>query len=162
MTKLESATDLITESDGDRYLLFFLAERAYGTPLMGVREVVAAQPVKPVPNTIAAFRGLLNLRGQVVGVVDLRVLFGYPATPTPHQAFLVFENENGVVAAVVRVEAVTTITPNLIDHTPQIEAQIPHAFLRGATTYGSQILTLVDLHKTFLQFNLNEIRSTKL
>lgn len=151
------------ELDESRYLLFTLDGNHYGTPLLGVREVIEPQEAKTVPNTVPFFKGLINIRGQIVGLVDLRLRFGYAVGESPSQAYLVFETESGPVAAIVdKVEAVAQIEMNKIHQNPNIQSQVSMEFLFGVAQLDSRLVTLIDLKLTLSQAEYVEIRNSKL
>lgn len=138
----------IDSADESKYLIFRLGSDAYGTPLLGVREVLEAQVPKPIPNTAPYFKGLINVRGQIIGVVDLRVRFDYPSVESETLAYMIFETETGPFAAVVdRVEAVVKIDDVGMQKKPNIRTQIPVEFLLGASTHEGLLVTLIDLNR---------------
>lgn len=148
--KLTGKFEAQEEKEESRYLLFRLNNELYGTPLLGVREVVQPQKPQYVPNTMPFFKGLINVRGQVVGLVDLRSRFGYPQIESAKQALLVFETESGPVAVTVdQVEAVTRVLDTEIHKKPNIQSQVPMEFLLGVTHYQNKMVTLIDLKRTF-------------
>jgi purine-binding chemotaxis protein CheW len=63
---------------GGKYLTFFLGAEEYGVAILTVREIIGMQPVTRVPRTPACVRGVINLRGTVIPVLDLRARFGLP------------------------------------------------------------------------------------
>ena len=65
-------SDKKDRQDEQEFLLFAVGQIMFGTPLLGVREIVKPQSYKHVPNTSDHFLGVINLRGQIVGVVDFR------------------------------------------------------------------------------------------
>jgi purine-binding chemotaxis protein CheW len=165
----ESKSDSFLESpeieaaDESKYLIFRLGSEIYGTPLLGVREVLEPQPAKPIPNTAEHFLGLINIRGQIIGVVDLRIRFEYPVLESPSVAFLVFETESGPIAAVVdKVEAVVRIDEAQLHKKPNIRSQVPVEFLIGATSHQNQLVTLIDLNKTLSKEDYVAIQKAKL
>lgn len=161
--KLATKFEAQEEKEECRYLLFRLNNELYGTPLLGVREVVQPQKPQYVPNTVPHFKGLINVRGQVVGLVDLRSRFGYPMVETPKQALLVFETDSGPIAVTVdQVEAVTRVEDQEIHKKPNIQSQVPMEFLIGVTHYQNRMVTLIDLRKTFSQEEYTKVGQGKL
>jgi purine-binding chemotaxis protein CheW len=153
----------IDQADESKYLIFRLGAEIYGTPLLGVREVLQPQQPKPIPNTAEHFLGLINNRGQIIGVVDLRVRFDYPITDLSSVAYLVFETETGPIAAVVdRVEAVVRIDESQLHKKPNIRSQVPVEFLIGASSHQDQLVTLIDLNKTLSKEDYVEIQKAKI
>lgn len=151
------------QADEAKYLIFRLGTEIYGTPLLGVREVLQPHPPKPIPNTAPHFMGLINVRGLIMGVVDLRVRFEYPIVENPSVAFLVFETESGPIAAVVdKVEAVVKIDEGQLHKQPNIRSQVPVEFLIGASSHRGQLVTLINLNKTLSKEDYVQIQKAKL
>lgn len=130
----------------NRYLLFRLGNDVYATPLLAVREVVEAMIPQSVPDADKGFLGVIEIRGQVVGVEDLRIKFGHPLTTNPHLALLVFDTDNGPKAALVdKVESVQRIPGNLIDKQPNISSRGVGSYIQGIARINNQLITLIDL-----------------
>jgi purine-binding chemotaxis protein CheW len=66
-------------SRGGKFLTFYLAEEEYGVEILKVQEIIGIQPITRVPRTPAFIRGVINLRGKVIPIMDLRERFGMPA-----------------------------------------------------------------------------------
>jgi purine-binding chemotaxis protein CheW len=124
---------------------------------------VQPQTPKHVPNTVPYFKGLINIRGQVVGLVDLRVRFGYQSTENAKQALLVFDTEAGPIAATVdHVEAVIRTEDKDIHKNPNIQSQVPMEFMIGVIHHQDRLVTLIDLNRTFSQEDYVEIGRGKI
>ncbi len=150
----QQVTDAENQEES-RYLLFKLGQEVYGTPLLGVREVVEPLDSKPVPNTVNYFLGVINIRGQIVGVLDLRARFGHKCERTPENALMVFDTDNGPMAALVdRVEAVVRINDSKIEKEPNIKTSAPTEFLLGIAHHDDRLITLIDLNKALGKINL--------
>jgi purine-binding chemotaxis protein CheW len=132
----------------DRYLLFVLGHEIFGTPLLGVREVVEPLVPKPVPNTRPFFTGVINIRGEIVGVMDLRARFDHSTKSEPGQAMMVFETPSGTEGALVdRIESVAKISMKSIERQPNVKSSVPHEFLIGIAKEAGRLVTLIDLKK---------------
>ena len=159
MTTEQQHLSVSDSTEEGRYLLFRLGTELYGTPLLGVREVVEAQPTKPVPNTISCFTGVINIRGEIVGVIDLRMRFGHPANTGAESALMVFSTEAGPMAALVdKVEAVVKIPDDKIDKQPNVHTTVPLEFLLGIAKDSERLVTLIDLNRTLGKEELKAIR----
>jgi purine-binding chemotaxis protein CheW len=77
-----AATDVAPVSRGGKFLTFYLADEEYGVEILKVQEIIGMQPITRVPRTPAFLRGVINLRGKVIPVVDLRERFGMPPAVT--------------------------------------------------------------------------------
>lgn len=138
--------------DLDRYLIFILNEELYATPLMGVREVVEMQKPKQIPHTVPSFLGVINIRGEIVGVIDLRLRLGYEAKELGNEAMMVFDTGGGAIAAIVdAMDGVVRIPGDSIDRKPSIESRLPLDFLLGVGRVKDRLVTLIDLAKVLKQ-----------
>ena len=135
------------ESDNS-FLVFRLGSEYYATPLLQVREVVEKQTPKQVPNTADSYLGVINIRGEIVGAIDLRIKFGQKPLATETEALIVFETEHGVLAALAdQLEGVYQINSSSIKPRPNIESNIPIDFIISMANFKNHILTIIDLHK---------------
>src|SRR5215213_11038171 len=78
-SKTNSPDEVAASSRGGKYLSFHLASEEYAIQVMKVREIVKLQHITAVPETPSELKGVINLRGKVIPVVDLRLRFGLPA-----------------------------------------------------------------------------------
>jgi purine-binding chemotaxis protein CheW len=94
----ETVTPTARAPRGGKYLTFFLAAEEYGVEILKVREIIGMQPITRVPRTPACIRGVINLRGTVIPVLDLRERFGMPSAEAAVAALP--EGERAAAAAV--------------------------------------------------------------
>lgn len=150
------------EEGESQYLIFDLDEHRYGTLLLSIREIVECKKVKPVPNTIVSFLGVMNLRGQIIGVIDLRSRF-LEAEPSLDGELLVFETEVGPIGALVdKVISVTDISAENIEFRPNIVCSIPIEYLTGIARVGDELITIVDLARVLQSEELISIDESKI
>jgi purine-binding chemotaxis protein CheW len=150
------------QDDDARYLLFKVGGDLYGTPLLGIREVVEPQEAKPLPNTAPFFSGVINLRGQVVGVVDLRKRFGCEAKKHAGMALMVFDTETGPLAALVdEIECVVQIPPSQIESKPPVRSHVSVDYLLGIGNHESRLVSLIDLNRVLGSEELKSASSVR-
>lgn len=146
-----------TENDL-KYLIFKIGEELYGAPLLSVREVLECQKPKFMPNMVSYFSGVINVRGAIVGVVDLRLKFGSPAAMSPRTAMLLCDTERGSVAAVVdRVVCVHQFVEADFDRQPMVRSNIKGDYLMGVAKKAESLVTVVDLHQLLTQEELRAL-----
>lgn len=131
----------------DRYLIFAIGKESFAAPLLSIREIVEAMAYRSVPNPHSDVLGLANLRGQVVGVMDLGRSFGLEAVEEATNASaLIFEVDGTVLAGLVhRVEAVMAIPKETIDIESRIDMTIPSPAFRGIANVASRLIPVVNL-----------------
>lgn len=143
-------------------VVFELNQNEFAVPIDQVWRVepLAEQPMTRVPRAPTFLEGVINLRGQVVPVLDLKKRFGLPQTPWPHKArILVVEMEKQRVG--LMVDAVTDILwfPKAnIDPPPAMVSQISGAFVQGVGELDDRLLTILNLQEVL---NPSERRELK-
>ncbi len=165
MSTAKSILDTIEfeELDSRKFLLFRLNDEFYATPLLAVKQVVENQNIKVIPNTAPYFLGLINYRGQIMGLVDLKKRFQMPDQPNTKKTFLIFDSESGPIAAQVdHVEAVISLDDEKIEKNPNIKTDVPVHYMIGVAQYNDDMITVIDLNKSFSSEDYVEIHSTKL
>jgi len=147
--KMQQPESDFDESSKNKYLIFRLGGEPYGTPLLQIKEVIKMTTIKPVPHTVDHFLGVINLRGQIVSVVDLRAKFGIKNYDPKSGLILVIEFENSTIGAMVdSIEAVREITAEQIDSNPAIESKITATHLKGVAKVIDELIILLDLYQS--------------
>ena len=132
--------------DQHQYVTFTLGSVDYGIEILSVQEFKGYSAVTPVPNMPSHVRGVMNLRGIIIPVFDLRVRFGLPAPLDELSVIVVAVVENRTVGLVVdTVSDVIDISPGDIQETPEFSGRVPTAFLRGLAKTGERLVILLNL-----------------
>ena len=139
-----------TQARPGKYLTFRLGGALYGLPVLTVREIIRLLPITPVATMPAHVRGVINLRGKVIPVVDLRTRFGLPTTPDNDRTCIIVTQVaaaggRGYGVIVEGVEEVVTISADDIEPTPDFGGAVDVRFITGIATAGTTLTTLIDL-----------------
>jgi purine-binding chemotaxis protein CheW len=131
-----------------KYLTFFLAGEEYGVAILKVSEIVGPQPITRVPGVPDFVRGVINLRGKVIPITDLRRKFSMTREATQDGCIVVVAMQ-GVVTGIVadRVGDVVTITEPDIEDAPSFGAGIHTGFLLGISKAGGRVRMLLDIDR---------------
>ena len=146
-----AADQFLSENEG-KYLTFQLAEEGYGIGILKVREIIGMLPVTPVPQTPHFLKGVINLRGQVIPVVDLRLKFGLMEEEyTERTSIIVVEvkglaNNIPIGIVVDTVSEVINIIAGEIEQAPVFGSTINTSYILGMakTDSGVKILLNID------------------
>lgn len=150
-------------SDEHKYVIFRLGKELYGAKLLAVREVVEVLPTKSVPNTVSSFQGVCNLRGQIIGVVDLRARFDVREAVPDRPVLLVFDTDSGAIAASVdQIASVSVIAPSDVEERPNIVSSIPTKYILGIGKLDGRMITLVDLKSVLSHEELTSVERSKM
>ena len=136
-----------------KYLTITLGRESYGIPVLKVREIIRICPITRVANMPAQVRGVINLRGKVIPVVDLRTRFGLPAGADHDRTCIVVTQVATTVGTGSRlygvivdgVEEVANFTVTDIQPTPDFGGAIDTRFLTGMAKSGDSVKALIDL-----------------
>ena len=132
-----------------RWVTFQLDKEMYGVNVMQVREVLRYSDIAPVPGAPAYVLGIINLRGNVVSVIDTRMRFGLPpAEVTDNTRIMIIESERQTVGILVdSVAEVVDLNTKDIDDTTNVGTEESAKFICGVCNRGDDLLILIDLYK---------------
>lgn len=135
--------------DGRQYLTFTLGGEEYGVEILKVQEIKGYAPVTPIPNTPPYVRGVMNLRGAIIPVVDLRAKLGMGETaPGQFTVIIVVRVGPKTVGLVVdAVSDVLDIPADAIQATPDFGPQVDARFISGMARTGDRLVVLLDLDR---------------
>lgn len=150
---MAQANDKTQDQDTRQYLAFSLRGEMYAIPLLGVREIIEYSGVTPIPTMPEFIRGVINLRGRVVPVMDLSARFGEDATAIGDRTCIViieqsFDGRDQDMGVVVdSVNAVVDIAPGDIEPPPNFGAKIRVDFIQGMWKYDARFVIILHLAK---------------
>lgn len=142
-----------TASLAGKYLTVVLENEAYGIGVLKVREIIRMQKITPVPQMPAFVKGVINLRGRVIPVVDLRVKFGVKAEFAERTCIVVVQvklpGDQSVPMGLIvdSVEEVITLQAGEIEPTPEFGAEIDTTYLLGMAKVKGAVKTLLDIDR---------------
>ena len=138
---------------GGKYLTFALGREEYGLAILKVREIIGFMEITAVPRTPSYVRGVINLRGQVIAVVDLRAKFGMSRAERTEQTCIIVVEisregrklSTGII--VDKVSEVLSIKDESIEEAPAFGGSVDTGFILGMGKIGSSVKILLDIDK---------------
>jgi len=132
-----------------QWVTFKLEEETYGVNVMQVQEILRYTEIAPVPGAPSYVLGIINLRGNVVTVIDTRARFGLmSAEATDNSRVLIIEAEEQVIGILAdSVAEVVYLRSSEIDSAPNIGTEESAKFIQGVSNRDGELLILVDLNK---------------
>ena len=129
------------------YLTFRLADEEYAIDILNVREIRAAEAVTRIAQAPAHVRGVINLRGTIVPITDLRILFGMPGAEREANTVVIILNIDGAYSgvAVDAVVDVVALAAEEVKPAPQFRASIDASFIRGIAPLEGRMLIVADM-----------------
>jgi len=154
-------------ADKWKYLTFRLDNETYAIDVMKVREIIGLLPITRVPRTPEFIKGVINLRGQVIPIIDLRMRFEMPVVEYDERAcVIVVEIPGGksLLAIGLIVDSVNEVLPidrSKIDPTPSFGEKVSTEFIKGIARVGDGVLTILDIDKVFSDMEKSNLESVE-
>ena len=136
-------------ADGNQFLTFTLGAEEYGIEILKVQEIKGYSAFTPIPNAPPYIKGVMNLRGTVVPVVDLRTKFAMIETEYNQFTVVIVVTVGARVFGLVvdAVSDVLNIPGEAIEATPHLGADVDTSFMTGMAKSGDKLIALLDIEK---------------
>jgi len=149
---MNQAVKAMVEREG-KYLTFSLAEEEYGIGILKIKEIIGMMPITSVPQTPEFVKGVINLRGKVIPVIDLRLRFGMEAIDYTERTCIIvveIEGESCTVMIGIVVDAVSevlNVNGEDIEDTPTFGAKLNTEYILGMAKMEGGVKILLDIDR---------------
>lgn len=142
-----------------RYLTFFVKDEQYGIEISHIKEIIAMMKTTPVPRTPDFVEGVINLRGSIIPIVDIRSKFEIEKKEHDMNTAIIINEVEGVNIGFVvdRVEDVITFDDNDLSAPPKFGAHIDTSFIMNIAELESDVIMILDMAKLFAEDELTQI-----
>ena len=132
-----------------KYLTFGLGDEDYGLEILKVREIMGLLGITSVPNTPHYVKGVVNIRGKVIAIIDLRSKFGMPETEATDETCIIVVCIGDVEVGIIvdRVCEVRDIAEDEIEDPPELGTDIDSGNILGMSKLGGKVSILLDIDK---------------
>ena len=138
-----------------KFLTFKLSTETYAVEVLKIKEIIRMQRVTPVPHLPSYMKGIINLRGKVIPVVDLRLKFGLEAYEETERTCVVVvqiqlseDNPPSPVGMIVdAVEEVMNISEDQVEDNPDLGSNLENRFIQGLAKFDDSIVTLLEIDR---------------
>jgi len=154
-----------TTAAASKYLTFMLGPEEYGLPVLKVREIIKLLDITRVPQAPDHVLGVVNLRGRVIPVIDLRRKFGLPQQPPTDRTCIVVADVTAASSTVMMgvvvdsVSEVLTVGADAIEPTPELGRQVATDYVLGLAKVEDSVKILLDLDRVLGQDAPLEMRT---
>jgi purine-binding chemotaxis protein CheW len=160
-----SASASHADARSGKYLTFQLGREEFGIRVLKVREIMGILEITAVPQTPPHVKGVVNLRGKVVPVIDLRLKFGLPAADYSQRTCIIVtqvKGESGLIMMGVIVDGVSEVlnlAPSDIEDTPDFGQEITGSYLLGLAKVKGKVKILLDIDKVLSSQDLHHLKA---
>lgn len=143
-----------------KVIVFRLKEQQYGVDIQQVRSIEKLQNITTLPNTSNFMEGVINLRGDVIAIIDLRERLHIGKTDITEETRILIVNMDQVQIGLIVDSAtdVLDIDPTSIDPTPQVIGDVDVTYVKGVAKLGERLLILLDLERVLNFSEITEVQ----
>jgi purine-binding chemotaxis protein CheW len=158
---VEAAKSSASRDLGGKYLTFELGGEVYGLEILKVREIMGMMDVTAVPRTPAFVKGVINLRGKVIPVIDLRLKFGMKEAERTAETCIIVAHVGEVEMGIIvdKVSEVLNIASAEIEETPSFGTNVNTDFILGMGKVAGKVTILLDSDKVLSGQDLDTLTS---
>ncbi|MBN2446497.1 MAG: purine-binding chemotaxis protein CheW [Phycisphaerae bacterium] len=147
-----------TDAERAKYLTFQLAGEEYGIEILKIREIIGLMDITAVPQMPHYVRGVVNLRGKVIPVVDLRTKFGMESAEYTEQTCIIVVDVGQLTGIIVdTVQEVLDIKSDQVDPPPPLGAGVDTSFVSGMGKVGENVKILLDIDQVLDMSELSAV-----
>jgi len=149
-------------SEIEQYVIFSLNEQIYGIEILKIKEVVSYQKITPLPNMRGFIRGIINLRGVILPVFDLREKFNLPETTyTPFNSIMVMEISGRVMGVIVdEISDVVELFPEEVQAASSLPPGVQAEYIKGIGKKERELIVLLDVDRLLSSEELEILDAT--
>ncbi len=160
---VESGAKKNTRQIGGKYLTFFLANEEYGLEILKVVEIIGIMDVTPVPRTPKYIQGVINLRGKVIPVMDLRIKFGMPHVETTDETVIIVVHAQSIEMGIIvdKVSEVLDINNESIEDSPAFGTEVNTEYILGIGKAEGNVKLLLDIDRVLTSQDVIDIQAAQ-
>lgn len=155
----DTSAGTVTEEKLNKYLTFALGNEEYGLEILKVREIIGLMDITRVPRMPDFVRGVINLRGKIIPVIDLRLRFGMSEQEdTKETCIIVVDLEKLLIGVVVdKVSEVLDIIADKIEGAPDFGISVDTEFILGVGKCDDNVVMILDIAKVLTTDDINRL-----
>jgi purine-binding chemotaxis protein CheW len=156
---------LKSDERAGKYLTFMIGKEEFGVGVLKVREIMGIQAITAMPQTPPWMKGVINLRGRVIPVIDLRLKFGLPSIDYTERTCIIVVQVNSGTAllpmgiVVDEVSEVITMAPGDIEDTPDFGSNVATAYILGMAKIKGNVKILLDIDRVLTSQEIHGLES---
>lgn len=143
-------------------IIFRVGDEEFGVPISDVQEIIKAGAITPIPDSPGFIKGLINVRGDIVPIIDIRVRFKLPTAEEPSKHIVIVKPAGDLFGLMVNeVMEVLRVQASDIKPAPQLMNKIHEDYVHGVITHGSRLIILLDVDKVLEEDELIKLAAVK-
>lgn len=146
-----------------QFIVFSMADEQYGVPVSQIQSIERLLPISRVPKTLPFIKGVMNLRGIVTPVLDLRERFGFPIGEATEDTRVIVVTVDDITVGLIvdKVLDVQLVDESVIDPPPSIVGGMKATYLHGVAKSNDHILILVNLSRVLSEVEEQQLKESE-
>jgi purine-binding chemotaxis protein CheW len=151
------------EVKGGKFLTFFLDAEEYGIEILRVQEIIGVMPITPVPRTPDFIRGVINLRGKIISIIDIRLKLSMAEAARTEETCIIVVKARGIEMGIIvdKVSEVADIAGAEIQDAPSFGVGINTDYILGIGKSDKKVRLLLDIDKVLSSQDVVELQKTQ-
>jgi len=143
-----------------QYVTFTIADEFYGIDVARAQEVLNLTFITKVPNTMSFMKGVIDLRGRIVPLIDMRIRFGIPERAYDHNTVIIIADIRSLICGLIVDSVCDVITMDLddIQNTPHFASEIEKDSVTGIGRSGGNLVIVLDVDKLLTAKEIHQIK----
>ncbi len=148
---------------GGKFLTFFLASKEYGIEILKVQEIIGVMPITPIPRMKAFTKGVINLRGRIIPIIDLRLKLSMEEAPHTEETCFIVVKVNDLQMGVVvdKVSEVLDITSENVADTPAMGEDVNTDYILGIGKAAGKVKLLLNIDKVLSEKEVLDLKNAQ-
>lgn len=161
MAEQATVTEQEQSTRAGKYLTFVIGDEEYGLEILKVREIIGIMDITAVPKTPDFVKGVINLRGKVIPVIDLRLKFSMEEAQRTEETCIIVVSVNDLEVGIIvdKVSEVQDISGEDIEDAPEFGAQVDTEFILGMGKTEGRVTILLDIAKVLGSGDISAVRN---
>lgn len=165
MQQMDTATeqeDLSGNPEEEKYLTFWTDKELFGIPISDVVQIISMQQITPLPDFPDYAKGVINLRGNIIPVIDMRIRLRKPEAEYNESTCIIVTNiQSTYIGFIVdTVDEVVDIGNDCISAAPKVSKEVTNRYLTGIGQVGEKVVLLLDLSKILSENEFEQVAQT--
>jgi purine-binding chemotaxis protein CheW len=159
MAETNAVTSRSVINEEEQFVTFMIADEMYGVPVLKVQEIIGMTRITAVPNSLLFMRGVIDLRGDIVPVIDMRLKFSMEESLYSNfTVIIIVEVKEQLVGMIVdSVSDVLSLPVSTIQDTPQFNTRINTSYISGMSRMDNSLIIVLDVDKILSVDELEQI-----
>ncbi|MEA5010184.1 MAG: chemotaxis protein CheW [Angelakisella sp.] len=161
MKDVNQSIDITSSQDTEnKFLTFFCEQQLFGVPIAHIVQIVGMQEITPIPETLDCLKGIINMRGCIIPLIDIRLRLKKPEAQYDERTCIIITTIEDLTTGFIvdGVDEVINVAPELILPAPKYAIDTLNEYITGIATIHNKVILIMDIQRLFTPSEIERIR----